>query len=577
MGIPTNETIFRLLDRLAFCTADELESEWVEFKPWDGAKESLRVAVEYAVCFANAGGGAIIFGVADRTRGRDATIRGAQGYDLDTWRRGIFQATRPNLRVEVEELAVPEGTGTLLVVRAPRGDQPPYGTSEGLFKVRVGANCMPMDAESFTKTRVATGTLDWSGEPANRIELADLDPVEIARARNVLRRSNPTSELLQLDDQALLVGLGAIRGGLVTNAGLLLFGREDVLAAACPQNQVHYVFQISDTAVARNDSYRCGLLQVLERIEAAFTGPNNPEQELTTGFFTQRIPAFPVDVVREAVLNAVTHRSYLDPGEVLLRHTSQELVVTSPGGFLPGITPKNILRCEPMSRNLTLAGAFEKLRLVERAGIGRRRIFVRCLGYGKRTPRYETDGSRVTLRIYDGTYDSGMARLVAKWQHDGREIELDGLLVLSFLRDIAFIDTTAASELLQLERESAKAVLDQLAQPRTGILERRGRTKAVTYHLTKAVAKDLLGKAAYTRSRGLDPIRYAEMVKAFVGDHGSITPQECRELLGLGESQTARVEVSRHLRVWSGSTGFLRREGKGPSSRYYPRMGAEGM
>ena len=39
-------------------------------------------------------------------------------------------------------------------------------------------------------------------------------------------------------------------------------------------------------------------------------------------------------------------------------------------------------------------------------------------------------------------------------------------------------------------------------------------------------------------------IRYSEMVRQFVQDHGSITPEECRELLGLGESQSARVEVS---------------------------------
>ncbi len=109
-----------------------------------------------------------------------------------------------------------------------------------------------------------------------------------------------------------------------------------------------------------------------------------------------------------------------------------------------------------------------------------------------------------------------------------------------------------------------------MAQPQTGILERKGRTRAATYHLTKAVAKDLLGKAAYTRTRGVDTVRYAEMVRAFVQDHGSITPQECRELLGLGESKSARAETSRLLRRWCGAEGFLRREGVPPKVRYLP-------
>lgn len=75
--------------------------------------------------------------------------RGAAGYGLDIWRRGIFDSTRPNLTVEVEELRVPEGSGRLLVVRVPKGEHPPYGTAQGLYKQRVGKNCMPMDGQSL--------------------------------------------------------------------------------------------------------------------------------------------------------------------------------------------------------------------------------------------------------------------------------------------------------------------------------------------------------------------------------------------------------------------------------------------
>jgi ATP-dependent DNA helicase RecG len=570
MPTPTNSDLLALLDRLHSETADALETQWLDFKPWQGPKEDMKVAVEYATCFANSEGGAIVFGVADRTIGRAQAIHGASGYDLDVWRRGIFDSTRPNLSVEVEELEVPEGTGRLLVVRVPRGEHPPYGTAQGLFKQRVGKNCMPMDAQSFVRARVAVGDIDWSAEPCREITAADLDSVEIARGRNILRRNQPDSALLNLGDEDLLVALGAIRNGSVTHGGLLLFGREDRIRALCPQHQVHYVYQVTGTQVARNDSYQDGLLHILERFDQIFSSPINPEQELPLGLFLLRIPAFPVEVVREAVLNAVTHRNYLDPGEVLVRHMADQIAVTSPGGFIAGITPQNILRHEPASRNRSLAEAFEKLRLVERAGIGRRRIFETMLGYGKRIPLYEAD-SRVTLRIFNGSFDERTAALVARWRGEGREIGLDGLLVLSYLKENTFIDTLAAAELLQLPRDGARAVLERLTHPETGFLERLGRGKGMTYHLARGAASDLHGKVAYTQTRGLDPIRYAEMVKAFVADHGSITPRECRLLLGLGESRTAQVEVSRRLRVWSGENGFLRREGKPPLVRYYLR------
>ena len=117
----------------------------------------------------------------------------------------------------------------------------------------------------------------------------------------------------------------------------------------------------------------------------------------------------------------------------------------------------------------------------------------------------------------------------------------------------------SATKLLQLPRDAARGVLDRLAQSGTGILERRGKTKGATYSLNKAVARDLIGKAAYTKARGIDPIRFQKMVRQIVEDHGSITP---RELFGLGDSQAAKVQVSRLLKKWSGPDGFLRKEGR---------------
>lgn len=570
MTIPTNPDILNLLDRLDTSHAGDLESQWLDFKPWNHPKEDMKIAIEYSVCFANADGGVIVFGVSDGKRGRAAAIHGARGYDLDSWRKGIYAAILPNLAVEVEELAVPLGTGKLLIVRVPKGISPPYGTAQGLYKKRVGKNCMPLDPVNLLREKVSTGAVDWSGQPADGAKADLLDPLEIARARAILRSKNPESELLKMADHQFLEGLEAIRKGKVTNAGLLLFGRPEVLGNLCPQNQIHYVHQISETGVARNDLMRAGLLNLLERIEQIFSGPVNPEEELSLGLFKLRIPAFPLDVVREAVLNAVTHRDYSDPGEILLRHTKRELVVTSPGGFVGGITVENILRHEPVARNRTLANAFVKLRLVESAGTGRRRIFMPLLGYGKRMPKYESEGQHVTLRIFDGGYDKRTATLVAKWKREGQEFDLDALLVLTYMKQNAFIDAISASGLLQLSRDDARSVLDLLAQPRIGILERKGGTRAATFHLAKGVAKDLLGKAAYTKMKGLHPTRYAEMVKQFVSDHGVITPKECRELLGLGNSQTARVEVSRYLRKWSAPDGFLRREGHPPKTRYVP-------
>ncbi len=568
MSVPTNNEILVLLNRLNSEIADDIETSNLDFKPWNNPKDDMKIAVEYAVCFANSEGGVVIFGVSDRTLGRVNAIHGAQGYNLDVWRRGIFDSTHPHLNVEVEELPVPEGTGHILVVRIPKGNTPPYGTAQGLFKRRVGKNCMPLDPSEFVTMRVSSGALDWSGEKAYGVSLTDLDPLEIARARTFLRSRNPESELLKLPDDAFLQGLEAVRDHSVTNTGLLLFGKPEIIAAKIPQSQVHYVHQVSDIKVARNDIWRMSLLQIIEKLEGIFTSPVNPEEEIPVGLFRLRIPAFPLEVVREVVLNAVTHRDYTNPGEVLIRHSRSELTVTSPGGFIGGINLTNILRHEPIARNRTLANAFLKLRLVESAGTGRRKIFIPMLEYGKRIPRYEADASHVTLKVFDGTFDHRMARLIAEWHAQGRDIGLDGLMILTYLKNHRYIRTSDAEVLLQSDRDQALGILDQMSDPKRGILERKGHTHEATFYLTKAVAKELIGKAGYSTARGIDSARYPEIVRGFVLDHGSIANRECRQLLGLGDSPSAQVEASRYLKQWSGPSGFLDPEGKSSQRKY---------
>lgn len=569
MSIPDNAQILALLDRLDSCVADDLESQFLDFKAWQGP--DLKLACEYACCFANGSGGVLVFGVSDKVLGRKQAIHGAKGYDLDAFRYGIFNGTRPGIEAEIEEIAVPEGTGRILLMRVPEGKHQPYGTAAGLYKQRVGKNCMALDPIAFQRARISSAAVDWSGAPAIGLELSDLDPLQIERARQILRSKVPSSGLLELSEFEFLQGLEAVRDGRVTHAGMLLFARREVLARYCPQAQFHYVFHDNETTVARNDIERLPLLEVVERMEQVFVGPLNPEREIELGLFKLRIPQFPIEGVREAVLNALTHRDYQNPGEILVRHSAKELVVTSPGGFVDGITPDNILRHEAVPRNRTLANALVKLRLVESSGIGRKRIFRSALVYGKRRPEYSTDGFSVTLRIFNQGAHEALAALIARLDAQGADVGLDELLVLDALRSQDFIDVSDAATVLQTSREDARRVLDGMSLPTLALIERRGHTASATFHLAKGIAKELKGKAAYTKMRGLNPVRYAEMVREYLRDHQAIRNRELRELLGLGDSPSAQVEASRYLAKWSETDGFLDKQGSGKNKFYVRR------
>jgi len=568
MSIPDRTQILVLLDRLEYYPGDMLESQFLDFKRSQGPKEDLKVACEYASCFANASGGVLVFGVDDKVQGRAKAIHGVSGHDPDVFRRGIFSNTRPSIDAEVEELLVPEGTGRLLVIRFREGTHKPYGTAAGMYKQRVEKNCVPLDPTVFQRAQISTAAVDWSGAPASGITIKDLDPLQIERGRQILRRKAPSSGLIDLPDQEFLQGLEAIRNGQVTHTGLLLFARREVLAQHCPQAQFHYVMHTSETSVARNDLERWPLLEAVERMEQIFEGPLNPEKEVEIGLFKLRIPQFPIEGVREAILNALTHRDYSNPGEILVRHSPQELVVTSPGGFVDGITPENILRHEAVPRNRTLANALVKLRLVESSGIGRKRIFRSALIYGKRRPEYSTDGHSVTLRIFNRGADDALASLIARLDAQGADVGLDQLLVLDALRGQDFINVKQAAGVLQLPRNEARRILDSMCLPPLDLIERKGHTASATFHLAKGIAKELKGKAAYTKTRGLNPVRYAEMVREYLSDHQRICNEELRQLLGLGDSASAKVEASRYLKKWSQPDGFLERHGGGSKVFY---------
>lgn len=560
--IPSPETILQLLERFDEVVADDLETEHLDFKRWRSAKESMAEAVEMAVCFANADGGVVVFGVKDRVRGREQAVAGCDRYDLDEWRRGIYDRTRPNLTVEVSELAVPEGN--LILVRVPKGPAPPYGTSGGLYLVRVGKNCMPYSPEDFQKRQVSLGAIDWSAEPVEGIGLEALDPTELDRLRNVLRANRSESPLLALTDEEFLASLGIVSEGRITRAGLLLLGRKESISRSIPNHEVIYLHHSSPMDLDFRMDLKTPLLHTLERLTEAIN-VRNPFKTLKTGLFHVDIPAFPETAFREAILNALIHRDYLEPGSVYVRHADREMNISSPGGFIGGITPENVLQAEPKARNRRLAEIFQKIGLVERAGIGRRRIFIPLLAFGKRAPVYEADPHTVKLTFFDGSFDQELATFIGTRERQGETFDVTELLLLSFLREHAEVDVNTASRITQLPEARVRDRLEQFCHRPSPWLERRGKKSGVTYHLARSVAAELIGKGVYSRSKAIDKVQWPVMIRQYVEEHGSINNSECRELLLLGSSKSAQSTVSRLL----ANIEFLEPYGSSPKNRRY--------
>ena len=116
---------------------------------------------------------------------------------------------------------------------------------------------------------------------------------------------------------------------------------------------------------------------LFEQIEAAyqFVMQNLPIRSTVKGLFRHDRALLPESAVREAIANAVCHRSYLIPRKVQVALYDDRLEVTSPGTLCRDITLEKMREGMSSVRNKGIAEAFIYMRIVETWGSGIPNIF----------------------------------------------------------------------------------------------------------------------------------------------------------------------------------------------------------
>ena len=172
----------------------------------------------------------------------------------------------------------------------------------------------------------------------------------------------------------------------ITYASLILLGTRKALARHLANAEVIYEYRSTESPGPANQrvEHREGCLLFLDALWDAIN-LRNDRQHFQQNLVMVEIPTFSERPVREAVLNAVSHRDYRHNGSIFVRHFPRKLIIESPGGFPPGITTENIL-WKQLPRNRRLADSFAKCGLVERSGQGMDLMFERCIREGKALP-----------------------------------------------------------------------------------------------------------------------------------------------------------------------------------------------
>ncbi|HIY52026.1 MAG TPA: putative DNA binding domain-containing protein [Candidatus Olsenella avicola] len=548
------------------------ETLTVEFKS-DLERLSDSEIIDTVVALSNTEGGSLYLGVED-----DGTPTGVHPSHSDPTGLAalIANKTVPPVPVRASTISLTpcDEVGTekvsVVLVEVPMSRAIVSSSDGKIMRRRIKADGSPESAPFYPYeivTRLSTlGQLDYSAFPVPDSSMDDFDPVELHRLRDILSRSKGGDRaLLELSEGELLAALrmtASVEGKPVpTIAGLLIAGRRESIARAVPTHGA--TFQVLDgTEVRENRDFDQPLLYTIEMIRELFE-PWNPKRELEDGLFTWPVPEFDGRAFREALVNAFGHRDYASMGSVRVLVENEGLTVANPGGFIEGITIRNLLTAEPHGRNECLMSALKRIGLAEKTGRGVDRIYEGSLHYGRPLPDY-TGSTQTSVRVFiaRSAPDTLFMRMIDEERsRTGKPLSLRLLLVLDMLKSQRRLTISALSDQLPFTDAEIRSAVETLVE--TGLVEAWGSGSSRSYTLSRKVYARFGGGARFVRQSDIDRVRYPELIlKLAAQQGGSVTRRDVEELLHVDGKKAYRVI---HELVGEDK---LKLEGKGRAAAY---------
>ena len=376
------------------------ESKNVEFK--ENLPEKSIKYMKSVVAFANGIGGKIIFGIVDKTREVVGFDKEDVFKKMDSITNAVSDSCEPAIIPNIT-LQTVEGK-TIIVVEVSEGRQRPYyikalGRDGGVY-VRVAGTTRLAD-EYMIKELLFEGSNRYYDQAlCTGLNITDenIDALCKAMKEQAVKNAHNEEQKASIKDvgrqQLRSWGILIERDGkdYPSNAFAILTGNGGLhVATQCG------VFKGTTKAVFVDRREYTGPLW--EQIDEAFQFVlrNIHLGATIVGIYRQDIYEIPPDAIRELIINAMVHRSYLDHGTIQVAVYDNRLEITSPGKLPMGQTMGRMKEGYSKIRNEALAHAFAYMNLIEHWGSGIPRIIDKVKDAGLREPEFI--GGEVDLRI----------------------------------------------------------------------------------------------------------------------------------------------------------------------------------
>jgi predicted HTH transcriptional regulator len=257
----------------------------------------------------------------------------------------------------------------------------------------------PTSDENEIAEQTIEATSVFESQPLDRIRWQDLDHAVLRRL--IAAAENRGAGSLSGDD--LLFGASA--RGLVwrdqgtgdyfaTAAGIVLLAKDP--SAVFPQCRIladAYRSTEPDGDPRDHEDIRAPIPVAVDRA-LAFVDRNTRHPMRIVGMNRVRLDEYPVEALRDALVNAVAHRQYEDAGrKIILEILADRVVILSPGLPPRPITLASLRKGKyrPCSRNPVLAQCLSYFHRIEERGSGFRRMRDQMLDHGLEQPVLGTD------------------------------------------------------------------------------------------------------------------------------------------------------------------------------------------
>ena len=480
------------------------ESKNVEFKVKlpDDSKKYMKTIVAYA----NTSGGKIIIGV-DDTRNIVGVEPSSVFQIMDKIANAISDMCVPQIIPDVTFRTI-QGKCIVQIEMYPGQNRPYYirsmGKENGTY-IRVAGTSRPVD-EAILKDLEYQG----AGKSYDEIVNVEIDYDE----KQALKLCNDIQKYIA---ESRGLPINRVRKITVTNLenwGFLKKSDQNYL----PTN----AFVLCTNNTFRFAKIQCALFKGEDRAvfidKREFAGPIYNQIEEAYQFVLKHINLgatidgivrkdkyeLPPESIREAIINSVCHRCYLEHSCVQIAIYDNRVEITSPGMLYGGLTVEQAIEGRSKIRNVCIAELFSRMGIIEQWGTGLQRMIRGCREYGVREPEFADMGDAFRVNFYRSNIETGIENM-ERFTETGIEIantstEIETTNIESIETGIENIEDDLFATLSDTEKKVVRLILKNPEITQDKMAEMIGMSKnGIRYVMKKLKKRGILVRVGATK------------------------------------------------------------------------------